>query len=127
MTHTFFETNSNFTVASISTLDQFIVEVSYAPESNQLELVYDPSTDDFENLQEKLLTGEWEHFVLKVAAVYDEVEIHAEYLGSCLSEDPVKWIELDVDGIVAGMISVATREATLECQARLAKLTTDFG
>ena len=51
MAHTFFEKNSNYIVAENFDKDQFIVEVSYAPESTQLELVFDPSEDYFEELQ----------------------------------------------------------------------------
>ena len=95
MSHIFFEKNSNYIVAENFDKDQFVVEVSYAPESTQLELVFDPSEEYFEELQEKLTTGEWEHFVLKVAAYYDGQEMASDYLGSNISADPAKYIEAD--------------------------------
>ena len=111
MSHTFFEKNSNYIVAENFDKDQFIVEVSYAPESTQLELVFDPSEDYFEELQEKLTTGEWEHFVLKVAAYYDGQEMASDYLGSNVSADPVGYIKEDKDGTINDMVETVVKEA----------------
>lgn len=126
MAHTFFEKNSNYIVAENFDKDQFIVEVSYAPESTQLELVFDPSEDYFEELQEKLTTGEWEHFVLKVAAYYDGVEMASDYLGSNVSSDPIGYIKDDTDGYIDEMVAKVVKEARDLAYQKLAQMQEDF-
>ena len=126
MAHTFFEKNSNYIVAENFDKDQFIVEVSYAPESTQLELVFDPSEDYFEELQEKLTTGEWEHFVLKVAAYYDGQEMASDYLGSNVSADPVGYIKEDKDGTINDMVETVVKEARDLAYQKLAQMQEDF-
>ena len=126
MSHVFFEKNSNYIVAENFDKDQFIVEISYAPESTQLELVFDPSEDYFEELQEKLTTGEWEHFVLKVAAYYDGVEMASDYLGSNVSADPIGYIKDDTDGHIDEMVKAVVKEARDLAYQKLAKMQEDF-
>ena len=126
MSHIFFEKNSNYLVAKTFDKDQFTIEVSYAPESTQLELVFDPSEDYFEELQEKLTTGEWEHFVLKVAAYYDGVEMASEYLGSNVSADPVDYINDDNVDYIADMVETVVKEARDLAYQKMAKMQKDF-
>lgn len=126
MSHTFFEKNTNYIVAENFDKGQFIVEVSYAPESTQLELVFDPSEDYFEELQEKLTTGEWEHFVLKVAAYYDGQEMASDYLGSNVSADPVGYIKEDKDGTINDMVETVVKEARDLAYQKLAQMQEDF-
>ena len=126
MSHIFFEKNSNYLVAKSFDKDQFPIEVSYAPESTQLELVCDPSEDYFEELQEKLTTGEWEHFVLKVAAYYDGVEMASEYLGSNVSADPVDYINDDNVDYIADMVETVVKEARDLADQKMAKMQKDF-
>jgi hypothetical protein len=126
MSHIFFEKNSNYLVAKLYDKDQFTVQVSYAPESTQLELVFDPSEDYFEELQEKLTTGEWEHFVLKVAAYYDGQEMASEYLGSNVSADPTGYIKEDTDGRIKEMTETVVKEARDLAYQKMAKMQKDF-
>ena len=122
MSHIFFEKNSNYLVAKSFDKDQFTVEVSYAPESTQLELVFDPSEDYFEELQEKLTTGEWEHFVLKVAAYYDGQEMASDYLGSNVSADPIDYIKDDTNGMIDEMVETVVKEARNLAYQKMAKM-----
>ena len=126
MSHIFFEKNSNYIVAENFDKDQFVVEISYAPESTQLELVFDPSEEYFEELQDKLTTGEWEHFVLKVAAYYDGQEMASEYLGSNVSADPTGYIKEDTDGRIKEMIETVVKEARDLAYQKMAKMQKDF-
>ena len=125
MTHTFFEKNSNYIVEENFDIDQFIVEVSWTPDSTQLELVFDPSEDYFEELQEKIRDGVWEHFVLKVAAYYDGKEMGAAYLGSIVAESPAKWLESDKD-YVDDLVEDAVEQARTEALRMLDILKEDF-
>lgn len=126
MTHTFFEKNSNYIVEENFDIDQFIVEVSWAPDSTQLELVFDPSEDYFEELQENIRDGVWEHFILKVAAYYDGREMAADYLGSIVAESPADWIKEDEDGQVDEMVHRVVDAARSEALNMLEILKKDF-
>jgi hypothetical protein len=126
MTHTFFEKNSNYIVEENFDVDQFIVEVSWAPDSTQLELVFDPSEDYFEELQENIANGVWEHFVLKVAAYYDGKEMGTAYLGSIVAESPAKYIKEDPDSHVDQLVSEAVDDARNEAVRMLDRLKADF-
>ena len=126
MSHIFFEKNSNYLVAKTFDKDQFTIEVSYAPESTQLELVFDPSEEYFEELQEKLTTGEWEHFVLKVAAYYDGQEMASDYLGSNVSADPFNYIKDDTNGKINDMVKTVVKEARDLAYQKMAKMQKDF-
>ncbi len=126
MSHIFFEKNSNYLVAKTFDKDQFTIEVSYAPESTQLELVFDPSEDYFEELQEKLTTGEQEHFVLNVSAYYDGVEMSSDFLGSNVSADPIGHINKDADGMIDEMVQTVVKEARDLAYQKMAKMQEDF-
>ena len=126
MSHTFFEKNSNYTVAENFDIDQFIVEVSWAPDSTQLELVFDPSADYWEELQENIRDGVWEHFILKVAAYYDSREMAADYLGSIVAENPYDWIREDEDGQVDDMVKRVVDAAREEAVRMIDRLKEDF-
>ena len=126
MTHTFFQKNSNYTVAENFDIDQFTVEVSWAPDSTQLELVFDPSADYWEELQENIRDGVWEHFILKVAAYYDGREMAADYLGSIVAESPADWIREDEDGQVEDMVQRVVDAAREEAVRMIDRLKEDF-
>jgi hypothetical protein len=126
MSHIFFEKNSNYLVVNSFDKDQFTIEVSFAPESTQLELVFDPSEEYFEELQEKLTTGEWEHFVLKVAAYYDGQEMASDYLGSNVSADPFNYIKDDTNGKINDMVETVVKEARDLAYQKIAKMQEDF-
>ena len=126
MAHTFFEKNSNYTVVENFDVDQFIVEVSWAPDSTQLELVFDPSDHSFEELQEKIRDGEWEHFTLKAAAYYDGKEMGAAYLGSIVAKDVIGYITDDPDSYVDDLVKEAVDEARKEAVRMLDRLKEDF-
>jgi len=56
MTHTFFENNTNYTVEETREVDQFTVEISFAPDDTQLDLLFDTDADYYPELIENL---EW--------------------------------------------------------------------
>jgi hypothetical protein len=88
--------------------------------------VFDPSEDYFEELQEKLTTGEWEHFVLKVAAYYDGQEMASDYLGSNVSADPIDYIKDDTNGMIDEMVATVVKEARDLAYQKMAKMQEDF-
>lgn len=125
MAHIFHE-RSGYTVIHSYELDQFTVEYAYAPDTTQLELVFDPSEDYYQELVERLENGEWEHFIARVRVLYDGREMAAEYLGSVVAADPEEWFGVDTDGQVNDMINRALDEARDEAVAMLERLKRDF-
>ena len=61
MTHTFFQSNTYTTLSNTDVGDksQFICECSYAPDTTQLDLVFDPSESYYQELTDKLDSGTW--------------------------------------------------------------------
>jgi len=114
MTHTFFENNSNYWVEETRTVDQFTVEISFAPDDTQLDLLFDTDADYYPELIENLESGFWQHMICKVAAYYDGREMGTAYLGSIVAEDGAKWLAEDpaqVDDLVDAAVDEARNEA----------------
>ena len=110
MAHTFFEKNDNFEVADTRKLDQFTVEIAFADDTTQLELVFDPSEDYYNELVENLNDGIWRHMICRVQAKYDGKVMGEAFLGSIVAEDPAKWMISDID-YVDDLIDEAVDEA----------------
>jgi len=125
MTHIFHE-KSGYTVVHEFDAGQFTVEYAYAPDTTQLELLFDPSEDYYQELVENLESGFWEHFIARVRVLYDDREMAAEYLGSVVAEDPAVWFGEDTDGQVADMVDRALGEAGEEALRMLDRLKKDF-
>ena len=125
MTHIFME-KSGYTVVHEYKLDQFTVEYAYAPDTTQLELLFDPEEDYYQELVEKLADGTWEHFIARVRVLYDGREMASEYLGSVVHEDPAVWFEKDEDGSVGDMVDAGLDTARQEAVNMLERLKKDF-
>ena len=125
MTHIFHE-RSGYTVIREFDAGQFTVEYAYAPDTTQLELLFDPNEDYYQELVENIADGTWEHFIARVRVLYDGREMAAEYLGSVVAADPAQWFDADEDGQVADMTDRALTEAGEEALRMLERLKTDF-
>ena len=114
MTHTFFENNSNYVVEEQFDRDQFIVEIAFAPDDTQLDLLFDTDADYYPELIENLESGFWQHMICRVQAKYDDKVMGESYLGSIVAESPEKWLAEDpaqVDDLVDDAIDQARSEA----------------
>ena len=114
MTHTFFQNNDNFTVEEQFDRDQFIVEIAFAPDLTQLDLLFDTDADYYPELIEKLESGVWQHMICRVQAKYDDKVMGEAYLGSIVAESPAKWLAedpADIDDLVDQAIDEARSEA----------------
>ena len=125
MTHTFFEKNSNYTIEETREVDQFTVEISFAPDYSQLELVFDPSEDYWDELVENLDSGFWQHMNCRVQAIYDGKVMGESHLGSIVSEGPQEWMFNDRDQIDF-LVDEAVDEARNEAVRMLEILKKDF-
>ena len=110
MTHTFFENNSNYMVEEQFDRDQFIIEIAFAPDDTQLDLLFDTDADYYPELIENLESGFWQHVICRVQALYDGKVMGESYLGSVVSESPSVWLK-DSDGQVDDMVDAAVDEA----------------
>ena len=127
MTHTFFEKNDNFYVEEQFDHDQFIVEIAFAPDDTQLDLLFDTEADYYPELIENLESGFWQHMICRVQAKYDGKVMGEAYLGSIVAESPAKWLEDDVeDGQANALIDEAVDQARTEAVRMLELLKQDF-
>lgn len=125
MTHTFFEKNDNFEIADARKVDQFDVEIAFADDTTQLELVFDPTEDYWDELIENLDNGFWRHLICRVQAKYDGKVMGEAFLGSIVTEDPEEWVKTEED-YVGDLIEEAVDQARNECYNMLEILKRDF-
>ena len=125
MTHTFFQKNDNFTVEEQFDRDQFIVEIAFAPDDTQLDLLFDTDADYYPELIENLESGFWQHMIVRVQAKYDGKVMGEAYLGSIVAESGAKWLETDKD-YIDGMVDEAVDQARKEALRMLDILKQDF-
>ena len=125
MTHTFFENNSNYITRESREVDQFTVEIAFAPDDTQLDLLFDTDADYYPELIENLDSGFWQHMICRVQAKYDGKVMGESYLGSVVAEDGATWSEENPDQ-VNDMIDTAVDEARNEAVRMLDKLKEDF-
>jgi hypothetical protein len=125
MTHTFFEKNDNFEIADARKVDQFTVEIAFADDTTQLELVFDPTEDYWDELIENLDNGFWRHLICRVQAKYDGKVMGEAFLGSIVTEDPEEWVKTEQD-YVGDLIEEAVDQARNECYNMLEILKRDF-
>tara|TARA_B110000238_G_scaffold184284_1_gene211565 strand:+ start:93 stop:533 length:441 start_codon:yes stop_codon:yes gene_type:complete len=123
--HTFFESNT-YTVVTEFKRGHFSVEYSYAPDTTQLDLVFDPSDDYYHELTAKLDSGEWEHFISRVRVSYRGMHLSQQHQGSCVAEDIDAWFSMDKDQTVVGMVDEAVRIANTKLRTLKQQLNQDF-
>ena len=127
MTHAFFKNNDNFYVEEEFDRDQFTVEIAFAPDDTQLDLLFDTDADYYPELIENLESGFWQHMIVRVEAKYDGKVMGSDYLGSIVAESPAAWLkEQEEDGVVDHMIETAIDEAGKEALRMLEILKEDF-
>ena len=125
MTHTFFENNSNYIVRETREVDQFTVEIGFAPDDTQLDLLFDTDADYYPELIENLESGFWQHMIVRVQAKYDGKVMGEEYLGSVVAEDGATWSAENPEQL-NDMIDAAVDEARTEAVRMLEILKQDF-
>ena len=126
MAHTFFENNSNYHVEEQFDRDQFIVEIAFAPDDTQLDLLFDTDADYYPELIENLESGFWQHMICRVQVKYDGKVMGENYLGSVVSESPAVWLKNDGDGYIDDMVNDAIDDARSEALRMLEILKEDF-
>ena len=128
MTHAFFKNNDNFMVEEEFDHEQFTVEIAFAPDDTQLDLLFDTEADYYPELIENLESGFWQHMIVRVQALYDGKVMGESYLGSIVAEGPADWLAQDDkgDGVINGMVIEAIDQARGEALRMLEILKEDF-
>ena len=126
MTHAFFQNNDNFYVEEEFDRDQFTVEIAFAPDDTQLDLLFDTEADYYPELIENLESGFWQHMICRVQAKYDGKVMGEAYLGSVVAESPAAWLKEDGHGYIDDLIEQALDEARKEALRMLEILKEDF-
>jgi hypothetical protein len=125
MTHTFFENNSNYITRESREVDQFTVEIAFAPDDTQLDLLFDTDADYYPELIENLDSGFWQHMICRVQAKYDGTVMGEDYLGSVVAEDGATWSGQNPEQL-NDMIDTAVDLARTEAVRMLDRLKNDF-
>jgi hypothetical protein len=125
MTHTFFENNSNYITRESREVDQFTVEIAFAPDDTQLDLLFDTDADYYPELIENLDSGFWQHMICRVQAKYDGTVMGEDYLGSVVAEDGATWSEQNPEQL-NDLIDTAVDLARTEAVRMLDRLKNDF-
>ena len=118
---------NNYQVEEQFDIEQFIVEIAFAPDDTPVDQLFDTDADYYPELIENLESGFWQHMIVRVQAKYDGKVMGEGYLGSIVAESPAKWLEeQQADGIVDDMIEAALDEARNEAVRMLDILKEDF-
>ena len=125
MVHTFFENNSNYTLTDTREVDQFDIDIAFAPDDTQLDLLFDTDADYYPELIENLESGFWQHMICRVQALYDGKVMCEAYMGSCVAESGEVWLEHEADQVEA-MIDDAVDQAQQEAVRMIEILKRDF-
>ena len=125
MAHTFFENNSNYQIIETREVDQFDIDIAFAPDDTQLDLLFDTDADYYPELIENLESGFWQHMICRVQALYDGKVMGEAYLGSCVAESGEVWSAHEADQLEA-MIDDAVDQAREEAVRMIEVLKRDF-
>ena len=125
MSHTFFNHNTNYDVTETREVDQFTVEISFAPDDTQLDLLFDTDADYYPELIENLESGFWQHMICRVQAKYDGKVMGEDHLGSLIAEDGATWSRENTEQL-NDMVYDAVDQARDEALRMLEILKQDF-
>ena len=105
----------------------FDIEVAWAYEDLPLSYVFE-TEEDIEIHQKRCEDYTDTHYVARVRAMYDDVEMGSDYLGSCYAYDCDPAVDIDngIGGYLVDMVNTAISEAQTEAVRMLGKLKSDF-
>ena len=118
----------NYQVEEQFDIEQFIVEIAFAPDDTPVDQLFDTDADYYPELIENLESGFWQHMICRVQALYDGKVMGEAYLGSIVAETPADWLAEDDkgDGVVNDLVIQAVDEARNEAVRMLEILKEDF-
>ena len=109
-------------------VDQFDVFVDWTYEDCSIRDCFDETDEQFAEMERRLDAYLDTHYIVRVRAMYDGVEMGCSTLGSCYARDcsPEDDINDGIGGYLADMVDEAVDDARTEAVAMLQRLKTDF-
>lgn len=118
----YYETVKEFSYAGFD----IVVEWSY--EDLSVRDAFDESEEEYAEMERRLDLGIDTHYLVRVRAMYDGVEMGCAYLGSCYAYDcsPEEDIDDGIGGYLEDLIEQAVDQARDEAVRMLNRLKEDF-
>jgi hypothetical protein len=118
----------NFTTVKEFKIDQFDIIVDWTYEDCSVRDCFDETDEQFAEMERRLDAYLDTHYIARVRAMYDGVEMGSDYLGSCYAYDctPEDDINDGIGGYLEQMVDEAVDQARNEAVAMLQRLKADF-
>ena len=109
-------------------VDQFDVIVDWTHEDCSVRDCFDETEEQFREMERRLDNEIDTHYICRVRAMYDGVEMGSSHLGSCYAYDcsPEDDINDGIGGYLADMVDEAVDQARTEAVCMLDRLKADF-
>ena len=117
-----------FTAVKEFKVDQFDVIVDWTYEDCSVRDCFDETEEEFAEMERRLDAYLDTHYIARVRAMYDGVEMGSDTLGSCYARDcsPEDDINDGIGGYLEDMVDEAVDQARTEAVAMLQRLKADF-
>ena len=118
----------NFTTVKEFKIDQFDVIVDWTYEDCSVRDCFDETEEEFAEMERRLDAYLDTHYIARVRAMYDGVEMGSSTIGSCYARDcsPEDDINDGIGGYLEDMVDQAVDQARTEAVAMLQRLKADF-
>ena len=118
----------NFYHAKTFKVDQFDIIVDWTYEDCSVRDCFDETEEEFQEMERRLDAYLDTHYIARVRAMYDGVEMGCDTLGSCYARDcsPEDDINDGIGGYLEDMVDQAVDEARTEAVRMLDRLKADF-
>jgi len=118
----------NFTTVKEFKVDQFDIIVDWTYEDCSVRDCFDETEEEFAEMERRLEAYQDTHYIARVRAMYDGVEMGSATIGSCYARDcsPEDDINDGIGGYLEDMVDEAVDEARTEAVAMLQRLKADF-
>ena len=109
-------------------VDQFDIIVDWTYEHCSVRDCFDETEEQFQEMERRLDAHLDTHYIARVRAMYDGVEMGSSSLGSCYAYDcsPEDDINDGIGGYLADMVDEAVDQARTEAVRMLDRLKADF-
>lgn len=109
-------------------VDQFDVIVDWTYEDCSVRDCFDETEEEFREMERRQEAHLDTHYIARVRAMYDGVEMGSSHLGSCYARDcsPEDDINEGIGGYLEDMVDEAVDQARTEAVAMLQRLKADF-
>ena len=117
-----------YTTAKEFKYANFDIIVDWTYEDCSIRDMFEETEEQYAEMERRLEAGIDTHYVARVRAMYDGVEMGVAHLGSCYAYDcsPEEDINNGISGYLEDMIEEAVDEAQGEAVRMLARLKEDF-